>query len=196
VNQINITASLVVKGSKIIVELAKSPISIIVYLVIILTLIGTYRYYRGKPGGRAKIKLTIISLIAVIIILAAIPLTMISWSENYGVWVEGKTIYVRYYNDDIFKADLCTSNLSLISTSKARKMLSIRTNGVSDPFTHIDIGHFKLRDGSKGDVIILDNNSNYVLLIAKDNEKALVSLKGIETFYNKLVSLRQSLCGS
>ncbi len=190
----NASISLTVKGSEIDIALMKSPLMIIVFLIIILTFIGTYYYYRNKPKGGAKIKLTGIAIIAVLIILLAIPLAAISWDKEYGLWVNNKTIYVRYYDNDVFKANICNSNITLVKIGKAINMLSIRTNGITDPTSNIRIGHYKLNDGSKGDVIILGKTTDYAIIIDNGREKAIIGLNNTKEFYNELTKLINTTC--
>ncbi|MEB3806042.1 MAG: hypothetical protein GSR73_00785 [Desulfurococcales archaeon] len=191
----NATLALVMKGSKINLMLATSPLMITVYAVTILPLIGLALYYRGKPGGNAKAKLLAIALIAVVIIYLGVSLATAQWNNYYGVWVEDETIRARYYGGSTFEGSLCKVNITLTTVDQARKLLSIRTNGVSDPSLKLYMGHFKLKDGSKGDILILGEEADGVIIISKEGEKLLVGLPGTRDFYHELVELRGKVCG-
>ena len=191
----NETLALLVKGSVIDSMSLKSPLMIMVYAITYLPLIFVYLYYKDKPGGKAKIRVLVAVLVAVSAILVAVNFTLVSWNKYYGAWVNGTTIYVRYYDDDVFKVNLCKANISLATKRQAEDMLSIRTNGISDPSIDLNVGHFRLRDGSKGDVLILGSRADYVVVISTSREKALVGLPGAREFYEKLVTLRSQTCG-
>ncbi|MCE4599984.1 MAG: hypothetical protein F7C38_00250 [Desulfurococcales archaeon] len=191
----NATLALVIKGSEINLMSATSPLMITVYAATMLPLIGLALYYRGKPGGRAKVKLLLVALIAVAVIYLGVSLATAQWNKYYGVWVEDETIHARYYGGSTFEGDLCRVNITLTTVDHARKLLSIRTNGVSDPSLRLYMGHFKLKDGSKGDVLIIGKKADGVIIISKEGEKLLVGLPGTGDFYHKLVELRGKICG-
>jgi hypothetical protein len=190
----NATA-LLVKGSEIDRMLDLSPLMIVVYATTIVPLAALIAYYRSKPGGRAKARIAAATLIALLAILVAVDVATVHPSEYYGAWISDETINVRYYTSDVFTANLCKANITLVTLDKALRMLRIRTNGISDPTNNIHMGHFRLHDGSKGDVIIIGRNVEHVIVISSDGEKALVGLPGAEEFYRHLLEARLARCG-
>jgi hypothetical protein len=190
----NATA-LLVKGAEIDRMLETSPLMLIVYASTIIPLIAIIVYYRSKPGGRAKARIAAATLVALIALLVVIDLAAVHPGEYYGAWISDRTVNVKYYTDNVFSADLCKANITLVTLDKALDMLEIRTNGISDPTSNIHMGHFRLYDGSKGDVIIIGRNVEHVIVISSDGEKALVGLPGAEVFYKNLLEARLARCG-
>jgi len=183
------------RGSEINEMLSTSPIMIVLYASIFIPLLAAIAYYKNKPGGTAKIRLLVVALISLITTVTALSLTMVRWSAYYGAWLEGGEIHVRYYANDFFNVSMCNTNISLVSIDDALGMLKIRTNGIADPSSGVYMGHYRLADGSRGDVIIISRNITHVLVVSAGREKAIVGLPGVETLYKTITEARSGLCG-
>ena len=191
----NVTASLTMSGAKIASILASSPLMIVVYIVVVAPLVAGIIYYRRKrPEERTKLVVLVVVLVGVIGLIFAINYFAVNRGLNYGVWINGSRIYVRYYDNDIFVANICQANITLLTKEQAINLLSIRTNGISDPTVGVDMGHFELKGGLKGDVLIIGKNTKYVVTIRVKNEEALIGLPGAKNFYVNLIALRNKLC--
>ena len=190
----NATVSLTMSGAKIASLLASSPLMIVVYIAVIAPLVAGIFYYRKKPGERAKLIVLAVVLVGVVGLIFALNYVTVNRSLNYGAWVNGSKIYVRYYDNDIFVVNVCQANISLLTKEQAKSLLSIRTNGISDPTVDVNMGHFRLKNGLKGDVLIIGKSTKYVVAIRAKNEEALVGLPGVKNFYAKLMTLKNMLC--
>ncbi len=182
-------------GAKIASILASSPLMIVVYIVVIIPLVAGIIYYRRKPEERAKLIVLAVVLVGVVGLIFALNYVAVNRSLEYGAWINGTKIYVRYYDNDVFMTSICKANISLLTVDQAKGLLSIRTNGISDPTVDIDMGHFRLKGGLKGDVIIIGKDTAYAVSIKVKDEEALVGLPGASSFYKEVIKVKRGACG-
>ncbi len=190
---LSLPPSLLIKGSEIFSLEIKSPIMIIVYVATIVPMFIAVLYFRAK-GRRGQAKVVVAVLVAVLLLVVGLQFFLVNRSLYYGAWINGTTIHVRYYDDDVFSANVCEANLSIVSVKSALNLLSIRTNGIADPTSGLYMGHYKLNNGDKGDVIVISSRSTKAIIIKVKGEEAIVGLPGAQNFYNYVISLKEKRC--
>jgi len=194
-------ASCTIPGSQVIHAQITSPLTIIVLVVVIaITPLALYlgRRRRGLPT-KAVIALTLAVIVPVAGIIIALPYTTAKPDLDYGAWLEGHMLEVRFYSSKVVEFNLCNTNVSLIDRSELGHLLKYRSFGVGDPLAGIDLGYFKTRDGRTAYVVVVGKDVGK-LLVADDGSKvAVIGVKcpsGVSSLYKAIMEAKADCRGT
>ena len=196
---LNGTVTCLVSGSWLFWHELTSPLELGVLVLLIASIPITYFLAKRFPWLRKYSQRTMIIVVALLTVMGVITIVVVTYigvrpSLSYGAWLSGSTLHVRFYEDKVVDVDICNSSMSLTSTKKALDMLSIRTNGVSDPTSGTHMGYYRTHDGRKAYVIILAHSSNKAIIINTGKAYVIIALPCTQRLYNELAAARTELC--
>ena len=187
-------AEALIPGSALLREELTSPLIIGVIALVLAFSTAGFLYYRHRPGGRTKARLSLIVGLGTLALLLAIFVLTIQPGVNYGITFENGRIKVVFYGSESIELSPCGSNVSLIETNKALEMLSVRTNGIADPLSGVYMGYYKTRDGAEALVIVSSESSPNALLIETGDRLVIVGVPGVEKVYDVIVAYQAQEC--
>jgi len=199
IHGLNSIVACLVSGSKLFWHELTSPLELGVLVVTVALVPITYFLARKFPRLRRYslrtmvLVTTIITIVAVILIVTATYIS-VRPSLSYGAWLNSSTLHVRFYEDKVVSLNICNSTMMLKSTKDALDMLSIRTNGISDPASGTHMGYYRTRDGGKAYVIILAHMSTKAIIINTGRAYVIIALPCTQELYNELVAAKAELC--
>ena len=189
--------SCIVSGSALFHKELASPLmlGVIASIIALVPLI----HYLGKRIKRLRkysIKLALpLTALAIVLVLSVNYIT-IRPGLGYGAWLNGTLLHVRFYEDKIISISICESNMTLTGIKEALSMLSIRTNGLSDPVTGIHMGYYRTYSGEKAYVIIVTSQADKALVIHSKKGYVIIALRCTGKLYKELLEARHGICGS
>jgi hypothetical protein len=196
-----------VPGSHIFWLTVLSPLSLAVDLITVgsVALIALI-IKKLPPGGRGVLRapgwarrhawlLVLIVLVLDIAIIFTASYVTARPGLDYGIWVEGRNVTVRFYENKVIAFSVCDASFNLTSTSKALGLLRIRTNGLSDPTAGIHMGYYKTVDNHRAYVIVLEKESRHAIVFRlASGDYVVVAVPGVERAYGELEGAAAS-CG-
>ena len=196
---LNSTVVCLVNGSWLFWHELTSPLELVVVVLLIASIPITYFLAKKLPWLRKYSQRTMMMIVALLTVVAVILVVTVTYisvrpSLSYGAWLNDSILHVRFYEDKVVNINICNSSMKLTSTKKALDMLSIRTNGVSDPTSGTHMGYYRTHDGKKAYVIILAHSSNKAIIINTGKAYVIIALPCTQGLYDKLVAARTELC--
>lgn len=189
---------LVIPGSEIITLERHSPLTLAVVLFVAGMVPLAYWQARRKGMRGTKLAAAVggatLAAVMVVVLAALVPYTMIKPDLMYGSWLNGTTLYTRFYGTHIVKASICNATIELVPRDRLGDILSVRTNGLGDPLAHISMGYFRTRDGRRAYVVVVGEKP----VVIVDAGRYVVAVGGFdnpEDFYHRLLDARARLCG-
>ncbi len=192
--------SCTISGSELLSEELRSPLMILaIALDIGLLIPASFILVKRHPRLRKHLKYLVPALASVTLAIVAVStIYAIRPGLDYGVWLNNTYINVRFYDNNTAKLDLCNTSITLTSARKALGMLSLRLNGLADPFSGIHMGYYHTTNHTSARVIIVlssDSNKEKALVFHYQGEYVIVSLPCItDHFYKELLYARSSIC--
>ena len=195
----NSTIACLVNGSWLFRHELTSPLELGVLVLLVASIPITYFLVKKLPWLRKYSQRTMTIIVALLIITAIVLVVAVTYisihpSLGYGAWLNGSTLHVRFYEDKVVSVNICNTSISLTNTKTALDMLSIRTNGISDPTSGIHMGYYRTHDKKKAYVIILAHSSSKAIIINTGKVYIVVALPCVQELYNELVAAKTRLC--
>ena len=196
-----------VPGSQLFLMQMKSPLVLAVGAVTIGSAILSLILAKRLPPPTARrlglgpwvtrytkpIAVLVVALYAMIVIVATYATTRPGL--DYGLFIDGANVTVRFYGDRIVSFNACRANYSVVSVDDALSMLKVRTNGLTDPTTGLYMGYYKTSDGSKAYVIVVKRLSDKALVFRlHTGDYVVVAVPGVEDAYKNLQQARKAYC--
>ncbi|MEB3851467.1 MAG: hypothetical protein LRS49_02645 [Desulfurococcales archaeon] len=151
----------------------------------------------GMPETRRAAYLLAAAIIAVYaVVVPAAAYYSARPGLDYGVWVDGANVTVRFYGTATVSFNLCNATLNLTDTQRALSMLSVRTNGLSDPTAGVHMGYYKTKSGARAYVIVYEKRAPKALVARlPDGSYVIAAVPGVESLYREVSGERPGLCG-
>lgn len=161
-----------------------------VYIAVIPIVVVAYVYYVTRGAGRKwSMKARILLGVYLAFMVIVLPV-LVSGIKTYGFWVEGREIHISTMGYD-GSVDLCVSRIELVNIKDAWENITLRIFGRGGPGDKY--GLFRLRDG--GTAVVLDiGDEDKAIIIKYDKRVWLISVPGVEEYYEKLIRYRSTVC--